>query len=238
VGKENSLLLILRKLIYLYATKGKGYTVHFITDENVDMYIPTIPDYYHSLIPAHKADFIRIHVVCDYGGIWMDSDTLVMDTMDSLFSILQEKDGFFITENNNVIWNGVFGSKKNTPLMLALKKQMYHILARKKSVLNWSDIGPEMYTNIYISNPALFGNYIIFSGLNTVYPIDWHKCVEEFLEKPYENYKNIIRPYQPFVVLVNSVYKKWEDMSEEDIMNSNTPLQYFLQTSFTNLESI
>jgi hypothetical protein len=52
----------------------------------------------------------------------------------------------------------------------------------------------------------------------------------EFLDKPYDNYKNLIREYQPFIVLVNSVYKAYESMSE-----LNTPLHYFIDKAFKNM---
>ena len=58
--------------------------------------------------PAHQADFVRVNVICDYGGIWLDSDTLVLDSLDSLFDIIDNKDGFLIKENNKILWNGIF----------------------------------------------------------------------------------------------------------------------------------
>jgi hypothetical protein len=72
------------------------------------------------------------------------------------------------------------------------------------------------------------------NGLDTVYPVNWNNCVSEFIEKPYENYKNIIRSYQPFVVLVNSVYRKLENKTEEEIKQANMPLNYFLNKSIEN----
>ena len=41
------------------------------------MIIENIPKYFYDLCPAHQADFVRVHVICDYGGIWLDSDTLI-----------------------------------------------------------------------------------------------------------------------------------------------------------------
>ena len=91
VGNEYTLISILRKFIYLHSTNGKGYTVHLITDKNIGEYISDIPSYFHSLCPANQADFVRVTVICDRGGIWLDSDTLVMDTFDTLFDILESR---------------------------------------------------------------------------------------------------------------------------------------------------
>ena len=95
-GKDYSLIKILRELIYLHSDNGKNYKVHFLNDNNIKDYIENIPQKYYELLPAHKADFVRVNVICDYGGIWLDSDTIVMDNLSSLFKILEEKNGFFM----------------------------------------------------------------------------------------------------------------------------------------------
>ena len=87
IGEEYKLILILRKLINLHSKNGKGYNVKLITHENIKDYISDLPDYFYKLRPAHQADYVRVNVICDYGGIWLDSDTLVIDSLDSLFNI-------------------------------------------------------------------------------------------------------------------------------------------------------
>ena len=100
VGKEYSLILLLRKLIYLHSKSGNGYNVHLIDTTNIHRYLDDIPNYFNTLMPAHQADYVRVHVLCKYGGIWLDSDTLVMSSLDSLFDLIDSNDGFFIRQNN------------------------------------------------------------------------------------------------------------------------------------------
>jgi mannosyltransferase OCH1-like enzyme len=229
-GNEYKLILKLRDLIYLHSKNGKGYNVNLITDKNINNYIKNIPSYFTDLCPAHKADFVRVHVICDYGGIWLDSDTLVMDSLDNLFEHIENKNGFFIKENNEILCNGVFGSKSNTPLMIEWKNKMIDKLNKTEGKISWCDIGNVMLQNIYNENSSLYDNYEIFNGLDNLYPINWKNCVSEFIYKSYDNYKTIIREYQPLIVLVNSVYKKFESISEE-----NMPLNYFINKSFRNI---
>jgi hypothetical protein len=68
--------------------------------------------------------------------------------------------------------------------------------------------------------------------------VNWNNCVNEFIDKPYENYKSIVRDYQPLVALVNSVYKKLEEKTEKEILESNTPLNFFINKSFENMKLI
>lgn len=235
VGYEYKLITILRNLIYLHSKNGKGYKLHLITDKNIKDYVPDLPDYFYSLQPAHQADFVRVNVVCNRGGIWLDSDTLIMDKLDSLFDIIESKQGFFIKENNEILCNGVFGSQAKTPLMIEWKTIMMQIFNVKKQNIGWSEVGCRLLQGIFNTNKSLYGEYVIFEGLDNLYPINYDKCIREFIETPYHNYKNIVREYQPLVVLVNSVYKALESKTKREILEGNMPLNYFLNKSLENL---
>jgi hypothetical protein len=238
VGKEYKLISILRNLMYLHSTNGTCYKTHLITDKNISDYIKDIPDYFSNLCPAHQADFVRVNVICDYGGIWLDSDTIVVDSLDSLFDFIETKNGFFIKQNNSCLCNGIFGSRSKTTLMIEWKKQMRILLDIKLGKIGWCDIGNVMLQDIYNKNADLYDNYMIFNGLDNLYPVNFKNCVDEFIDKPYDNYKQIIREYQPLVVLVNSVYKKLEDKTEKEILEGNMPLNYFINKSFENMKLI
>jgi hypothetical protein len=236
VGKEYKLISILRILMYLHSTNGIGYNIHLITDKNIDSYVKDVPKYFSNMLPAHQADFVRVNVICDYGGIWLDSDTIVLNSLDSLFEYIENKDGFFIKENNSILCNGIFGSKAHTPLMTEWRKQMMNLLNRDSGKITWAAIGCMMLDKMYNKNVELYNNYKIFDGLDNLYPVNWKDCLTEFIDKPYDNYKNIVREYQPLVVLVNSVYKKLEDKTVEEILNGNMPLNYFINKSFENMK--
>jgi hypothetical protein len=227
-GYEFKLIKILRELIYLHSDNGTGYNVVFINRKNLEEYIE-LPYYFDFLCPAHKADFIRVSIVCEQGGIWLDSDILVMNSLDSLFAILDTQDGFFTKQDNTLMYNGVFGSKKNTELMSVWKNNMIEALNKKENRIRWAEIGNEMLDK-FERTTKLFDNYKIFNGLDSLYPVNWDSCVSEFLLKPYENYLNIEREYQPLIVLVNSVYRHFENMQNPE----RTPLNYFINKSNGN----
>lgn len=234
VGKDYSLISILRKLIYFHSKTGNGYTVHLITDKNINEYITYVPSYFFSMCPAHQADYVRVNVICTYGGIWLDSDTLVIESLDQLFYLIENKSGFFITQNDDTIWNGIFGSKANTQMMIQWKNEMQKILDIKQGKINWCEIGNDLLGSIYTREKKLYDNYNIISGLNTIYPVNWRDCVEEYIVKPYDNYHKIVRKSQPLIVLVNSVYKELEKRSEIEILHGNMPLNYFINKSIDN----
>ena len=152
VGNEYKLIQILRELIYSHSNNGKNYVVHLINKENINTYIKDLPNYFYDLQPAHQADFVRVSVVCDYGGIWLDSDTLVMDNLETLFNIINNQDGFFILQNNNILFNGVFGSKPNTKLMIEWKTRLIQILNEKTNNIQWAEIGNNLLEDIKSNN--------------------------------------------------------------------------------------
>lgn len=233
IGKEYKLIKIFRNLIYLHSMSGKGYKVHFITPTNVTNYIEDLPNYFYKLQPAHQADFIRVHVICKYGGIWLDSDTLVIDSLDYLFEHLERFDGFFIEETPNILCNGIFASRANTILMNKWKNIMMEKL-NKNYKIKWSDIGSIIINGLRRDEPELYNNYHIFKYVCDLYPIFCKFCVTEFITKPYDNYKTLVKPNQCLIILTNIVYKKVETM--DDFLNANTPLNYFINKSFENLK--
>jgi hypothetical protein len=238
VGTEFKLIGILRNLIYLHSKNGKGYNVHLITDLNINEYVSEIPPYFKEMCPAHQADYVRVHVVCKYGGLWMDSDTLVLDSLDAVFDYIDTNDGLFIKQNNEILCNGIFGSKPNTPLMIKWKDDMTAILDEKQGQIGWCDIGNGMLDAMYNSEPDLYKDYVILNGLENVSPINWCDCVREYMQKPYENYTTLVRDFQPFLILVNSVYKCIEENPISTILTANLPFNYFINKSFENLKLI
>ena len=221
-------------MIYLHSTNGIGYNVILITHENVRDYIKDIPTYFYNLCPAHQADYVRVNVICDYGGIWLDSDTLVMDSLDSLFNILDKQDGFLIKENNDILCNGIFGSKKSTNLMIKWKQNLKQRLDSKNGKISWTEIGNTMLQGLFKTEKSLFTNFEILNGLNNLYPVNWDRCVDEFINKPYNNYISIVRDFQPLIALVNSVYRKLENKSIDEISNGNMPINFFINKSIEN----
>jgi len=236
-GYEYSLVRLLKIIIKCYSKVGKGYNLIFLTPENISQYIQ-IPEYFSKLRPAHQADYIRVNALCKYGGIWMDSDTLVMDNLDSLFDILEQKDGFFILENNTKITCGLFGTKKNTKFIESWRDKMNDVLNNCTNYdIKWNEIGNDILSEIQTNQPDLYQNYYLFKGLDTIYPVNWNLCVSEYLLKPYENYKNIEKEYQPLIILVNSVYKSLMSSTIYDILSMNKPLNYFLNKSIKSIEN-
>lgn len=237
IGHEYKIIKFLRGLIYHHSNGDKNYKVHLITKNNINSYIDNFPgDFFWNLKPANQADFIRVSVINKWGGIWLDSDTIVMSDLSSLFEHIERTGGFFIEQpdftKTKDLCNGVFGSRADTPLIKMWNDDNYNTIVKKKERLGWDEIGTSILRRYRFKYEHLFKQYQIFSGKDTMYPIHWSNSYQEFIDKPYENFRQIEKDYQPVVIFNNEVYKKSEVMSEEDIL-SKTPLSYFIKKSYS-----
>tara|TARA_R110002012_G_C11478950_1_gene594813 strand:- start:34 stop:834 length:801 start_codon:yes stop_codon:yes gene_type:complete len=234
-GPEYSLISLLRKIIYKFSDDGKNYKVHFLNDSNISQYID-IPEEYFNLSVVQKADLVRVNVVYKYGGIWLDSDTLVMSNLASLFDIIDNQSGFLIKEDNLYVCNGVFGSKSKTQFLSECVKRIADtIKTQTPEQLSWSALGPSMVNDIHLST-NMTSDYKVFNGLDTLYPIECGKCGYHFLNKKRDEYKTVEREYQPLIVLVHPVYIGLENKTEEEILEMDNILTYFLQKCITSKE--
>ena len=122
--------------------------------------------------------------------------------------------------------------------MIEWKTNMMNILDIAQGSIGWTDIGSKLLQRIYDTNADLYSDYQIFNGLDNMYPINWNRYVREFIDLKYDNYTTIVRKYQPLVVLVNSVYRKLETLSEKEILEGSMPLNYFINKSLENMKLI
>ena len=89
------------KSCFVQPLKDKNYKVHLIDSNNLLDYLDKVPNYFFNLQPSHQADFIRVNVLYKYGGLWLDSDTIVMNDLSSLFDVIRKQNGFFIQQSDD-----------------------------------------------------------------------------------------------------------------------------------------
>lgn len=226
-GEESALILLLRELIYRHSQNQEKYEVVFLTDDNITDHI-NIPPQWNTLSPVQRADVARVFLLHNYGGIWLDSDTIVIDDLSRLFAFLEKNDGFLIKENNEILWNGVMGSRKGTPLFAEWSKRIAAALGRVD--LERSSLGPWMLQSIS-DETELCANYEILNGLDTVYPINYPGLPHALIDLPKSDAITLEREFQPVFVLVDAVYRLVWDQSREELLEADNPLAYFLNKS-------
>ena len=71
---------------------NSGCNVIVVTPDNIFNYIEDLPKSFFDLIPPHQADIFRINILYQYGGMYLDGDTVVMKSLLPLFNLLDKVD--------------------------------------------------------------------------------------------------------------------------------------------------
>lgn len=112
----NPLPKLAKKCIRSWKRYCRGYEIREWNEENFDL--ASAPLYVRQAYEAKKwafvTDYVRLKVVHDHGGIYLDTDVEVRKQLDPL---LQNK-AYFGFENGKHIATGLgFGAEKNTPIL-------------------------------------------------------------------------------------------------------------------------
>jgi len=87
VGKKPAFIDGLHEI----AKKNAGVEVILVTPETLPQYLPKIHPRIHQIAGiAHKADMIRSMLVKEHGGMWLDSDAVVLKKLDWIFDLLDK----------------------------------------------------------------------------------------------------------------------------------------------------
>jgi mannosyltransferase OCH1-like enzyme len=134
-----------------------------------------------------KADIMRYEILYKYGGIYLDADSLCLESLDEFFF---ENTGFAVYENeklrNGLIANGTLGFVKNHPL---LKDMIDHIKNNEVSFSKtekqpWQNTGPLLLTTKY--NTGLYNDVKIYPSYY-FYPIHQTGSIYNGHKKVYFN---------------------------------------------------
>jgi hypothetical protein len=90
---------------------------------------------------AQRADYIRAFLLARYGGLWIDSDCIVMKPLQPLLDQLQEYDFLAHRERTaGLFCNALMGARPGSQIAAAFYRQLCEILRSGRNV-GWTDLG-------------------------------------------------------------------------------------------------
>lgn len=124
------------------------YNFRILDNKTIHKYLKNIPDLSHLMI-AQKVDYYRIALLYNYGGIWIDADTIAMKNLDEIFEKLDDGYdyvGFGCTGNKCINGypkpsNGVMGSRKHGILMKCCLNKLDKKINKNKKKHGYFDLG-------------------------------------------------------------------------------------------------
>ena len=218
------------------AKNNSGAEVVLVTPETIQEYIPNIPDEIFQIEEvAHKADMIRALLIYHHGGMWLDSDAIVLSDLGWLFEMLSEFD--FIGFNNN-------GCFKDQPLNVRINC----FLSRPKSKImeewinaqqskfpkvkySWTEVGTDLLDPIILQNKQ----QVKLLPFEIVCPIKWNE-VSRFFSKWNDSKRilknsHIVMLSNKFLHKLNPVLTK---MSVEELSNGDTLIADIIKKSLNS----
>lgn len=189
-------------------------------EKNSDLTHPFVQHAYKMKKWAFVADYVRFKVLYENGGVYLDTDMLVLKSLDSFL----KNDCFFGAEDNYLISCGIIGANKNNDLIR--KCILKYDLFKMNKDINWSVfVITVILTDIFRSEYGFkdsFENEIIKNKGVTIYPSAYFYPFPLSCKKDIINFKNYIRlesyavhlwvgswlPYSEFHYLRTGQYSK------------------------------
>lgn len=89
---EGNMPLLVEKCIERLKKFNKNYNLHVLNEKNISNYIDI--EINKELTPTFKSDIIRLKLLYEYGGIWVDSSTITNTSLDEILR-LENNDNFY-----------------------------------------------------------------------------------------------------------------------------------------------
>ncbi len=164
-------------ICYQTILKNRGeYRLNLLDEKSVGNYIK-LPRFIRKIEHiAHKSDYIRFELLRQYGGVWLDSDMILLDDIGKLIGQEKVKHGFCVAERKKgcpqigFIYSDRMGAVV-TEQVYKMKKLLYmkqvRSLFQKNLNIEWTEIGFDILW------PILQRNSYDVVPYQLVEPIHW-----------------------------------------------------------------
>lgn len=165
------------------ARRNSGCDVIQVTPETLSSYLPDLPeDLFRIEALAHKADMIRTLLVARHGGMWLDSDAIVLRDLNWLFNLLDEQefvgfnDGGRLTEARPWVRINCFLSRAGGTVVSEWVRRQHAKFPRTQ--YEWTEIGSDIVHPLCLEHRDRV-NILPFELIS---PVPWDQ-VQAFAQK-------------------------------------------------------
>lgn len=212
-----------------YCNSGKGYKVIRLNQHNISKYIDDINPYIFNMKNnlnqlAQKADYFRAKLLCKYGGIWLDSDAIVINSLDSIFDKLDLYDFYGYKFTSPCVW--AFACHKDANIMKKWCENNEKVLNETKgNNIYYGELGHQSL-QLFMNEPNSFFD----DAISTVHSINHRNCWIYMDEDNKYDIKDYIHENQPFIMLNNNlIYDHIKKLSIIDLKKSKLLLADFFR---------
>lgn len=156
------------------AAKNGRVPLTLVTLENLSTHLPDMPAAVRDIGElAHKADMIRAMLVHRHGGMWLDSDAVVLKPLDRLFAYLDDYD--FVAFRSSERWRwwrakvrvNCFLSRPGGRVVGEWMRRQHAKLPR--TTFEWNEIGSDVLHAVCMENRSI----VKFLPFEQICPVTW-----------------------------------------------------------------
>lgn len=160
------------KMCYETMEKNSGCNIKYITRANLFQYVPNLrKDIFRIESIAIRCDYIRLKLIQKHGGIYLDSDCIVLKSFAPLYEQLMNSQQTFlgiIEDKSRAIFNGFMCCKPQANIINKTVAVIDGILDANPNQTNfpWMQFGSSTLRKFN-------SNLCTFVPLNQIIPMDW-----------------------------------------------------------------
>jgi hypothetical protein len=176
---------------------------------------------------AHRADFIRAFLLARYGGLWVDSDCIAMQPLDSILECLADYDFVAHRERSGMISNGFIGARRGSEIASALYARLC-VTLRSGRPIGWISLGGEPLTDILNHTSVRWREL----PCDAVQPICWSTPGEFFVVREPQEHDLLIQKSAICYMLSNVAVQRFRaENAGADLLAENTFFRHLLAQS-------
>lgn len=238
-GKKRKPKLV-KDCIASWKTYLPDYRIIEWNETNSDLSHPFVAEMYNQKKWAFVADYIRLEKIHQFGGIYLDTDMMVLKSFDKFLN----NDCFFGAEDNTYFNAAIVGATKGNKFIYKCLEFYNSLVFENNHNLGLITI-PRIITKIFRSSFQYendFTKIISYKGI-TIYPSDYFYSLPFAQKNDVNNYRQYLKPdsvaihlwssswleYSEFHYLRNGDYKKGLTKVFENINNKENQNLYYIK---------
>lgn len=178
---------------------------------------------------AHRADFVRAFLLARYGGLWIDSDCLVLRSLQPILELIEEHGFVGHRERSGIISNGFMGARREYPIAMALYQRICRTL-RSRRRLGWTTLGSDLLTEIVASGSVLWYEL----PCERIQPICWSDPGAFFATGDPRTHERVVDPDAFCYMLSNTEVTRYQATVPRGLLDPDSFFTYLVERSLAD----
>jgi mannosyltransferase OCH1-like enzyme len=180
-----------------------------------------------NLYVAHRADFIRAYLLAKFGGLWIDSDCVVLKPLKPIMELLNEYEFLGYRERSGEVTNNFMGASKESKIAAAYYNEVCRIL-RAGEKIEWLTLGSKALTAVLENSHRPWYELQV----DEIQPICWSNPGAFFKERDDLGHELAVNPKSYcYMLSANMLRGYMSDHQNPALQSPDTFFSYLLKLS-------